>query len=412
MRPICELDRSMTAPPLSGEPPTSLPLAACGLAHPGQQRARERGRVRQLRRRRGCSSSPTAWAATTRARSPARWRSTRSRASSARSTPTRARSGRTASIARCRWRANLLRVGIKVANDKIRAAAAADRARARMGATVVAMAVGETQLAIAHAGDSRAYRLRDGELKRLTRDHSIAEEMRAARPEMTDEELATFAHRNVVTRSLGSKDERRAGRLRQQAARRATSTCCAATGCGARSPTRRSRPSSRSTADLEAACQLLDRRRQRGRRARQHHGAAGARRLTPVTLADDDRGARRRQEGPRLRRARAASARPRPRPRWARWRRGAGSGRWCARSIRRRGWPTRWARAASAPSRSRCRPRPAARWASTARAGSCSRCASTPSATFAALVERAGRRSRDAAPHLRQHDLPADHDRC
>ena len=76
-----------------------------------------------------------------------------------------------------------------------------------MGATVVAMAVGEKQVAIAHAGDSRAYRLRDGELKKLTRDHSIAEEMRAARPEMTDEELAGFAHRNVVMRSLGSKDE-------------------------------------------------------------------------------------------------------------------------------------------------------------------------------------------------------------
>ena len=103
--------------------------------------------------------------------------------------------------------ANLLRVGIKVANDKIREAANADRSRARMGATVVAMAVGEKQIAIAHAGDSRAYRLRDGEFKKLTRDHSIAEEMRAARPEMTDEELAGFAHRNVVMRSLGSKDE-------------------------------------------------------------------------------------------------------------------------------------------------------------------------------------------------------------
>jgi protein phosphatase len=103
--------------------------------------------------------------------------------------------------------ANLLRCGIKVANDAIRAEAAADRSRARMGSTVVAMAIGEEQLAIAHAGDSRAYLFRDGTLARLTRDHSVAEEMRAARPEMTDEELATFAHRNVVTRSLGSREE-------------------------------------------------------------------------------------------------------------------------------------------------------------------------------------------------------------
>ena len=126
-----------------------------------------------------------------------------------------------------------------------------------MGATVVAMAVGEAQLAIAHAGDSRAYRLRDGELKRLTRDHSIAEEMRAARPEMTDEELAAFAHRNVVTRSLGSKDELEpdvyvdkvaAGRPLPAVQRRAV-------GLGARR--RRSRPSCSRRADLEAACQLL-----------------------------------------------------------------------------------------------------------------------------------------------------------
>ena len=192
-------------------------VAACGLAHPGRQRQENEDAFGSFIER-GCSSSPTAWAGTTRARSPARWRSTPSRDffRSFHADPRQVwpySVDRTLSLA-----ANLLRVGIKVANDKIRAGATADRARARMGATVVAMAVGETQIAIAHAGDSRAYRLRDGELKRLTRDHSIAEEMRAARPEMTDEELANFAHRNVVMRSLGSKDEHRSGRLRQQAA--------------------------------------------------------------------------------------------------------------------------------------------------------------------------------------------------
>jgi serine/threonine protein phosphatase PrpC len=69
------------------------------------------------------------------------------------------------------------------------------------------MAIGEEQLAVAHAGDSRAYRLRGGTFTRLTRDHSIAEEMRLARPELTDAELADHPHRNVVTRSLGSKDD-------------------------------------------------------------------------------------------------------------------------------------------------------------------------------------------------------------
>jgi protein phosphatase len=103
--------------------------------------------------------------------------------------------------------ANLLRVGIKATNDKIRAEASGDRARARMASTVVALAVGDTQVTIGHAGDSRAYRIRGGEIKRLTRDHSILEEMIAARPDMPEEELAAFSHRNVVTKCLGSKDD-------------------------------------------------------------------------------------------------------------------------------------------------------------------------------------------------------------
>jgi PPM family protein phosphatase len=71
----------------------------------------------------------------------------------------------------------------------------------------VAMAIGDTQVAIAHTGDSRAYRIRGSEITRLTRDHSIMEEMLAARPDMSVDEIATFSHRNVVTKCLGSKDD-------------------------------------------------------------------------------------------------------------------------------------------------------------------------------------------------------------
>jgi protein phosphatase len=101
--------------------------------------------------------------------------------------------------------ANLLTVGMRVANQKVRASAEADRSRTKMACTVVAMAVGDQQVSIAHAGDARAYRLRGQELKRLTTDHSILAEMIAARPEMTDAEMAAFSHRNVVTKAVGSK---------------------------------------------------------------------------------------------------------------------------------------------------------------------------------------------------------------
>ena len=52
--------------------------------------------------------------------------------------------------------ANLLRVGIQVANREIRSAAAANPNRHRMGSTLVSLAVGDSQLAICHVGDDWA----------------------------------------------------------------------------------------------------------------------------------------------------------------------------------------------------------------------------------------------------------------
>jgi protein phosphatase len=152
--------------------------------------------------------------------------------------------------------ANLLRVGIKVANDKIRTAAKQDRAKTRMGTTIVALAVGDAQLTIAHAGDSRAYRLRGGEIKRLTRDHSIVEEMIAARPEMTEEEIAAFAHRNVVTRSLGSKEEIEPTVLVEPLEPGDLYLVCS-DGLWGSVPDPKMQDIVRSTSDIEAACQLL-----------------------------------------------------------------------------------------------------------------------------------------------------------
>ena len=102
---------------------------------------------------------------------------------------------------------NLLRVGMQVANQKIRDAASSRPEHHRMGATVAALAVGETQVVVAHLGDVRVYRLRSGVIEPLTRDHSVVEEVRAARPEISDTELAAIGHRHVVTRALGSRAE-------------------------------------------------------------------------------------------------------------------------------------------------------------------------------------------------------------
>src|SRR5580698_887543 len=195
----------MSAPPLNGDP-TALPLVSCAVTHPGRQRKENEdtfgnfsdGRLFVVADGMGGHNAGAVASAMAVDAIETFFRSYHAEPHQVWPHAV----DRSLSLA-----ANLLRIGIKVANDRIRTAAAADRARARMGTTAVAMAIGEEQLAIAHAGDSRAYRFRGGSVTRLTRDHSVAEEMRAARPEMTDEELATFAHRNVVTRSLGSKEE-------------------------------------------------------------------------------------------------------------------------------------------------------------------------------------------------------------
>jgi protein phosphatase len=152
--------------------------------------------------------------------------------------------------------ANLLRVGIKVANDRIRAAAKQDRAKNRMGTTIVALAVGDAQLTVAHAGDSRCYRLRGDEITRLTRDHSIVEEMIAARPEMTEAEVAAFAHRNVVTRSLGSKEQVEPTVL-VEALHEGDMFLVCSDGLWGSVPDDKIKSIVRSTTDIEAACQLL-----------------------------------------------------------------------------------------------------------------------------------------------------------
>lgn len=72
-----------------------------------------------------------------------------------------------------------------------------------MGTTVVAWLLSaEGQCLIAHVGDSRAYRLRNGELRRLTKDHSMVQQM-VDEGLMGEAEALTAPNRNVITRALG-----------------------------------------------------------------------------------------------------------------------------------------------------------------------------------------------------------------
>jgi PPM family protein phosphatase len=95
---------------------------------------------------------------------------------------------------------------VEAANRRIHELSQSDEALAGMGTTMTAVSVGDGEVAIAHVGDSRAYRLRDDTLERLTHDHSLVDEMvRAGR--LTPEEAEVHPQRSIITRALGPEPQ-------------------------------------------------------------------------------------------------------------------------------------------------------------------------------------------------------------
>ena len=100
----------------------------------------------------------------------------------------------------------LLAARVLEANARIHEMSQAEQERAGMGTTITAAHVGEHDVAIAHVGDSRAYRLRDDEFVRLTEDHSLVEEMRR-RGQLTAQEADEHPQRSIITRALGPEPD-------------------------------------------------------------------------------------------------------------------------------------------------------------------------------------------------------------
>jgi len=96
-----------------------------------------------------------------------------------------------------------LRESVEDANRAVFEKAQSDESLRGMGTTITAatLAAGGTLL-IGHVGDSRAYLLRDGELRQVTTDHSLVEELvRDGR--LTPDEAAVHPQRSIITRALG-----------------------------------------------------------------------------------------------------------------------------------------------------------------------------------------------------------------
>ena len=75
-----------------------------------------------------------------------------------------------------------------------------------MGTTIVGGQIVGDKFYIAHVGDSRCYRVRGTHIQQMTRDHSLLEDYKDAKPGMSEEEQRKFPHKNVITRALGMRE--------------------------------------------------------------------------------------------------------------------------------------------------------------------------------------------------------------
>ncbi|MEO8953880.1 MAG: Stp1/IreP family PP2C-type Ser/Thr phosphatase, partial [Ktedonobacteraceae bacterium] len=95
---------------------------------------------------------------------------------------------------------------IKRANALIHQRAAENMLRSGMGTTCVSAVLRGNMAYIANVGDSRAYLVRNGEVKQVSQDHSwVAEQVRAGL--LTEDQARTHAQRNVITRCLGTQPD-------------------------------------------------------------------------------------------------------------------------------------------------------------------------------------------------------------
>lgn len=101
---------------------------------------------------------------------------------------------------------NLLRKAVRTAHDQVLQAIQQNGALQGMGTTVVGVLVDRDIAAVAHVGDSRAYRLREDKLDLLTQDHTWVHEQVLA-GYLSEEQARVHPLKNVVTRALGSEKD-------------------------------------------------------------------------------------------------------------------------------------------------------------------------------------------------------------
>jgi protein phosphatase len=94
---------------------------------------------------------------------------------------------------------------LQLANRSIWERTIAEAEKHGMGTTASALLLGHGRYLIGHVGDSRIYRLRDGRLEQLTKDHSYVQEQVDA-GFLTPEQARVHPYSNVITRCIGANE--------------------------------------------------------------------------------------------------------------------------------------------------------------------------------------------------------------
>lgn len=100
----------------------------------------------------------------------------------------------------------IIQKAIRTANKEIRKIASEDINLQGMGTTVVVATVIGRYLQVANVGDSRLYIINGSEIRQITRDHSLVEEM-VRLGGIKREEARLHPDKNIITRAIGARDD-------------------------------------------------------------------------------------------------------------------------------------------------------------------------------------------------------------
>ncbi|HBI91488.1 MAG TPA: Stp1/IreP family PP2C-type Ser/Thr phosphatase [Terrisporobacter glycolicus] len=100
---------------------------------------------------------------------------------------------------------DIIKQGYNYANKKIYTKALEDNSCKGMGTTLVVAVIYENDVIIANVGDSRGYLLKGDSFRKVTKDHSVVEELVNAHL-ITEEEARFHPRRNQITRAMGAEE--------------------------------------------------------------------------------------------------------------------------------------------------------------------------------------------------------------